>query len=209
MTDKGSKDYFNNVSSEWDAMRQGFFPEEVRTKTLAEAEIVPDTLAIDLGAGTGFITEVLLKAGVSVIAIDQSEEMLKVLERKFSSPWLQCRAGEGEALPVEEGVADYLFANMYLHHTENPRAAIREAARSLKEWGRLVITDLDEHNFEFLVTEQHDQWMGFDRSDVKNWFLEAGLKKVSVKSIGEECCAESTCAKSSAKVSIFIAVGDK
>jgi ubiquinone/menaquinone biosynthesis C-methylase UbiE len=63
---------------------------------------------------------------------------------------------------------DYVFANMYLHHVEQPVAAIREMARILKARGKLV--DLDEHNFESLRTEQHDRWPGFYREEVRQWF---------------------------------------
>jgi ubiquinone/menaquinone biosynthesis C-methylase UbiE len=56
---------------------------------------------------------------------------------------------------------------MLLHHVENPKVAIKEMVRILKPGGMIVITDLDEHKFEFLKTEQHDRWMGFKREDVQ------------------------------------------
>jgi len=74
---------------------------------------------------------------------------------------------------------------MCLHHVENPLAAIKEMRRILKRGGKLVITDMDEHQFEFLRAEQHDRWLGFKREDVKRWFLEAGLKNVTVNAAGE------------------------
>ncbi|MGQ9781223.1 MAG: hypothetical protein ACUVQ8_03055, partial [Nitrososphaeria archaeon] len=57
----------------------------------------------------------------------------------------------------------------------------------------LVILDLDEHDFEFLRIEYKDHWMGFKREDVGTWFLKAGLEKISVDSVGEDCCATSRC----------------
>jgi hypothetical protein len=44
---------------------------------------------------------------------------------------------------------------------------------------------MDEHQFEFLRTEQHDRWLGFKREDVEQWFVEAGLKGVVVGAAGE------------------------
>jgi len=102
-----------------------------------------------------------------------------------------------------------VFANMYLHHVENPPVAIKEMARILKLGGMLVVTDLDEHNFEFLKTEQHDRWMGFKREDVNCWFVEAGLKEAMVDCVGENCCAQSSCGGDYASVSIFVASGKK
>ncbi len=82
-------------------------------------------------------------------------------------------------------------------------------ARIVKPGGRVVITDLDEHTFEFLVAEQHDRWMGFKREDVKRWFEEAGLQNVAVESVNVSCCADSACKTERAEVSMFLAIGVK
>ena len=111
-----------------------------------------------------------------------------------------------EHLPLETASVDYAFANMYLHHVEDPPTAIAEMVRILKPGGRLVVTDLDTHEFEFLRTEQHDRWLGFERADVRRWFREAGLDGVRVECVGEKCCAESEDGEDAA-ISIFIASG--
>jgi ubiquinone/menaquinone biosynthesis C-methylase UbiE len=206
----GSKTYFNQVADQWDEMRQTFFSEAVREQAYAAARVQPGELAADIGAGTGFISEGLLERGARVIAVDQSEAMLEVLKEKLgSSDELDCRKGEADALPVESGSVDAVFANMYLHHVEDPAGAIAEMARLLKPGGRLVITDLDQHNHTFLLTEQHDRWSGFKRSDVRQWFKQAGLSQVRSESFGSNCCSTSQCGCSSASIEIFLAYGEK
>jgi ubiquinone/menaquinone biosynthesis C-methylase UbiE len=206
----GSTGYFNQVAQQWDDMRQGFFSEAVREQAYAAAQIQPGELAADIGAGTGFVSQGLLQRGVSVIAVDQSPAMLAVLEEKLGGAGeLDCRLGSAEALPVESGNVDAVFANMYLHHVEDPAAAIAEMARLLKPGGRLVITDLDEHTHDFLRTEQHDRWMGFKRRDVRQWLKRAGLVEVRSESIGSDCCAASQCGCSSASIGIFLGYGVK
>jgi ubiquinone/menaquinone biosynthesis C-methylase UbiE len=205
-----SKKYFETVAEQWDNMREGFFSENVRDKAFDAAGLQPGELAADIGAGTGFITEGLLDNGLSVIAVDQSAAMLNKLKLKFpSSDQIDCRVGEAKKLPIEDNSVDYVFANMYLHHVENPLKAIKEMKRILKPGGKLVITDVDEHEFEFLKTEQHDRWMGFDREDIKRWFIEAGLKNVFVDCVGEKCCTKSSSSGESAEISIFVASGKK
>ncbi|MCS7287484.1 MAG: class I SAM-dependent methyltransferase [Anaerolineae bacterium] len=117
--------------------------------------------------------------------------------------------GEAENLPVCDESVDYVFANMYLHHVESPFQAIKEMVRILKPGGTLVVTDLDEHSYEFLRTEQCDRWLGFNRQDIRRWLTDAGLKDVLVDCVGENCCAQSSCGCESASISIFIAVGVK
>jgi ubiquinone/menaquinone biosynthesis C-methylase UbiE len=191
-------------------MRSKYFTDQVRQKTYRVAQVQPGKLAADLGAGTGFITEGLLQRGLRVIAVDQSEAMLVEMRRKFGErPEVGYRLGEAESLPIEDEEVDYSFANMYLHHVEDPGLAIREMARILKPGGRLVVTDMDEHHFDFLREEHHDRWMGFRREDIQRWLEEAGLLEVVLDCVGENCCAESETGDQSASVSLFIASGLK
>ena len=205
-----SKQYFDDVAQQWDEMRQGFFSEAVREKAYAVAGVQAGQTAADIGAGTGFISEGLLRRGLRVVAVDQSAAMLEEMQQKFASfAGIDYRVGEAESLPLPDGTVDYVFANMYLHHVASPLQAVKEMARLLKPGGKLVITDLDEHSFEFLRTEQHDRWLGFRREVVRRWFTAAGLKNVAVDCVGESCCAQSSCGCQSASVSIFVASGEK
>ena len=141
-----SKNYFDTVAGQWDAMRQGFFSEGLRDKALARAGIVAGKIAADLGAGSGFISGGLLARGVRVIAVDQSAEMLAVLRQKFgASPALDCRLGEAEHLPIDDNAVDYVFANPYFwnnHFTETaaaPASTLRNFTPRLVAAGLLQV----------------------------------------------------------------------
>jgi len=205
-----SKKYFDKVAPQWDKMRQGFFSEAVRNKAFFIAGVQKGEIAADIGAGTGFVTEGLIREGLQVIAVDQSEAMLEEMKRKFASiEGIDYRLGEAEKLPILDEAVDYAFANMYLHHVVSPQKAIKEMVRILKSGGKLVITDMDEHEFEFLKDEHHDRWMGFKRKDIREWFEEAGLKNVIVDFADECCCAQSSCGDDYARISIFVASGER
>jgi len=205
-----SKEYFDQVAHQWDRMRASFFSESVREKAFSVAGVQEGKVAADIGAGTGFITEGLIRKGLQVIAVDQSEAMLEEMRRRFAHcDKIDYRIGEAGSLPISDGAVDYVFANMYLHHIESPPEAIKEMVRILKPEGKLVITDLDEHTFEFLKAEHRDHWIGFKRENIKKWFTEAGLKNVIVDCVGENCCAQSSHGDEYASVSIFVASGEK
>jgi ubiquinone/menaquinone biosynthesis C-methylase UbiE len=104
---------------------------------------------------------------------------------------------------------------MYLHHMPDPLAAIHEMARLLKPGGRMVITDMDFHPYEWLKDEMADVWQGFERSQLRAWFGSAGLVNVSINATGQSCSATSQkksindSAGRSAEISVFVAVGTK
>jgi ubiquinone/menaquinone biosynthesis C-methylase UbiE len=203
-----SRQYFDTVAPQWDNLRKGFFSEAVREKAFDVAGVEPGRLAADIGAGAGFVTEGLLERGLRIIAVDRSEAMLAEMKKRFGEGGaVEYRIGEAESMPLEDSSVDYVFANMFLHHVDSPPAAIREMARIVKPGGRLVITDLDRHDFDFLRTEHCDRWMGFDRPDMARWLTEAGLVDVEIDCVGENCCAASRGGCGQAAVSIFVASG--
>src|SRR5918912_2563204 len=205
-----SKQFFDQVAEDWDEMRPRFYSENVREKACDLAGVRPGQLAADAGAGTGFITEGLLRRGLRVIAIDQSEAMLSKMRRNLACfDLVDYRLGEAERLPLPDEAVEHVFANMYLHHVESPGQAIKEMARILKPHGRLTITDVFAHEFEFLKTEHHDRWLGFKREDVERWYQAAGLRNVSVQWIDEECRVQSINTGEEALMSIFAATGEK
>ena len=206
----GGKDYFDQVADQWENLQASFYSEKVRDRALAAAAVKSGATAADIGCGSGFITEGLIRAGLHVIAVDQSEAMLAAMKRKFAAiGGVDYRCGEAEQLPISANAVDYAFANMYLHHLERPPVAIKEMVRILKPGGTLVITDLDSHTSEFLRDEHHDRWLGFDRGDIRQWFREAGLGCVTIDCVGEQCCAQSDSGSQSVSVSIFVASGEK
>lgn len=205
-----SREYFARVAGQWDELRAGFFSTAVRDKALALARVEPGLVAVDLGAGTGFVTEALLDAGLSVFAVDESPEMLARLTAKFgANPRLAVLPGTAARLPLPSGSADFVFANMFLHHADDPAGAVAEMARVLRPSGRLVITDLDRHAHAFLLTEHHDRWPGFERGLVRQWLLDAGLERAAVDCAGENCCADACDGSDRAQISIFAAHGRK
>jgi len=203
-----TQQYFDNVAHQWDDMRRTFFGEGVRQAAIRAADITPGVIVADVGTGTGFLAEAALAAGASVIGIDSSAGMLAQVRERFDQQTFEARAGDLDSLPLAAGEVDAVLANMVLHHAPDPPRAILEMTRPLKPGGRLVITDADSHSHEWLRTEQHDRWLGFERADIARWFREAGLEDVTVADTNEVCSPTAECGTKAA-ITIFLAKGRK
>ncbi|HEY3313497.1 MAG TPA: arsenite methyltransferase [Anaerolineales bacterium] len=210
-TTNPSANYFDKVASNWDNLRAGYFTEAVREAAIAKAYLHPQMTVADVGAGTGFVAAGLAPLVKKVHVIDGSAEMLAVSRQNlagFSN--LEFHQADGLALPLPDASLDAVFANMYLHHCPDPQAAINEMVRLLRPGGRLVLTDMDTHPYEWLKTEMSDVWLGFDREQLRVWYEQAGLVNVLVDCTGQSC--KSGCqseAGEHADISIFVAVGTK
>jgi len=211
-----SSTYFEQVAEEWDTLRSGFFSEAVRESAIAKAYLRPEMVVADVGAGTGFMAAGLAPLVSQVYVLDGSTAMLDVARRNLNSFGnVIFQKTDGHTLPLPDAGVDAVFANMYLHHCPQPLAAIQEMVRVLRPGGRLVITDMDAHTYEWMKAEMADEWLGFDRAQVRAWLREAGLVNLVVDCTGESCCAESQnptitdAAGREAKISVFVATGSR
>jgi arsenite methyltransferase len=210
-----SKAYFDQVAEQWDSLRAGYFGEEVRRAAIQKAYLHPSMVVADVGAGTGFITAGLAPLVSHVHVVDGSAAMLSAAHRNLDGfPNLTFHVADGSSLPFEVASLDAVFANMYLHHCPDPLAAIREMVRVLRPGGRLVITDLDTHPYEWLRGEMADLWLGFERSQVRAWYQAAGLVNIVIDCTGQDCCAKSDDpdveeASREARISVFVAAATR
>jgi SAM-dependent methyltransferase len=109
------------------------------------AELGGPAIVADVGAGTGKLTRPLLERGLRVIAVEPVAGMRATLER--AAPGADVRAGQAEALPLEDGSVDAVVAGQAFHWFANA-TALAEFARVLRPEGRLGLIwnrrDLDQ-----------------------------------------------------------------
>jgi trans-aconitate methyltransferase len=88
---------------------------------------------LDLGCGDGALTETLVAAGCSVVAVDGSAEQVAAARARG----LDARVARAEALTFDREF-DAVFSNAVLHWIEDADGVLRSVFRALKPGGRFV-----------------------------------------------------------------------
>jgi demethylmenaquinone methyltransferase / 2-methoxy-6-polyprenyl-1,4-benzoquinol methylase len=97
---------------------------------VAGLDLPPDSLVLDLAAGTGSITRVLAGRGHRVVAVDQSGEMLGA--GVLPGPAVQATA---ERLPFADGVFDAVTFGYLVRYVDDVTGLLEEVVRVVRSGG--------------------------------------------------------------------------
>jgi SAM-dependent methyltransferase len=98
--------------------------------------VTADATVLDLGAGTGKLTEVLARRYAQVIAVEPLPELRAFLAQRV--PSADVRDGRAEDIPVADAAVDAVFAGQAFHWFAND-IAVAEIARVLRPGGVLAL----------------------------------------------------------------------
>jgi SAM-dependent methyltransferase len=124
---------FGSAADEYERARPDY-PGEALGRLAEELELTRACRAMDLGAGTGKLTRMLVETGARVVAVEPVGPMRERLAAVL--PRLPLVGGMAEALPFTEESFDAVVCAQAFHWFDGVRA-LREIHRVLKRWGRL------------------------------------------------------------------------
>jgi ubiquinone/menaquinone biosynthesis C-methylase UbiE/DNA-binding transcriptional ArsR family regulator len=182
-----ARDYFNRVAGR---LGKSFCP----GRTWAEigpllAQLIPRVVVADLGAGEGWLSQLLARRAERVIAVDNSPKMVafgRAEAKKKNILNLEYRLGDLADPPIPARSVDFVILSQALHHAANPQQALVAAAKLLRKGGRLVVLDLNQHQFDQSRELYGDHWLGFSEADLREWLSAAGLREVEVQLLTPE-----------------------
>lgn len=179
--------YFAEQAPIWDETRKLHAPEaEVEAALLETIGAAPVEQLLDIGCGPGRMLEILAPRAKSAIGVDLSAAMLGVARARIEQAGLRnvhLRQGDMFALPVEAGAVDLAVLHQVLHYLDDPARALREAARTLKPGGRLIVVDFAPHHYELLRERHEHRRLGFARQEVEAYLRQAGLAPLSYREL--------------------------
>ena len=184
---KDVQEFFERVAGDWDTMRLAYYDERVIEKMAEVSGIGEASEVADVGTGTGFVAAGIAPRVERVVGIDNSPAMLEVARknvRALGASNVDLVVGEASLLPLEDGAVDAAFANMVLHHAEDPEQMLREMGRIVRPGGTVAITDEVAHPYAWMREEHADVWLGFERGQAERYFAAAGLGDFRYEALG-------------------------
>ncbi len=155
------------------------YPAEAVAFIAEVLSLAPGRRVLDLAAGTGKLTRLLLPFGAGIVAVEPVEAMREALASDL--PDVEVHEGRAEALPLEDGSIDAAVVAQAFHWFDGP-AALGELHRVLRPgstlslvwnvrddehsafWSR--ITDLMEPYRGDVPSHRSMVWHPFDTTDL-------------------------------------------
>jgi trans-aconitate methyltransferase len=109
----------------------GRWSRPVGRRFLAWLAAAPDQRWIDVGCGTGALTETIVGDAepAEVVGIDPSPDFLAAAAPRVTDPRASFRQGSAQSLPLDDASAEVLVSGLVLNFVPDPPAAMAEMRR--------------------------------------------------------------------------------
>jgi ubiquinone/menaquinone biosynthesis C-methylase UbiE len=152
---------FDRVAGLYDASRRGY-PEEIVEFMVASARLGPGSTVLEVGCGTGQLTEELARYDLAVTAIDIGPSMIAAARRRLGRSSVRFEVVAFEDLEAADASFD-LVVSATAFHWVDPEVKYVNAARLLRPGGWLALLATGEKYDDPFGTALLDMWVA--RSD--------------------------------------------
>jgi len=146
---------FSNRVENYVKYRPGYSPRLI--EVLKEGcQLTADCVVADIGSGTGHLTELFLKHGNLVYAVEPNREMREAADRSLRRyPNYRSVEGRAESTGLADNSVDFVAVGRALHWFDL-RKAFQEFCRILRSAGWVVVVRLQRKNSSSFMVE-YDQ----------------------------------------------------
>src|SRR5919198_536644 len=155
----------------------------------ALSSLLPPLDVVDFGCGTGVLTVEMARWAKRVAAIDANPGVLaqaKERAQRAGATNVTFHCEDLHRLSLPDGRKDLVVISQSLHHVEDPRTVLAEAARILEPGGRLVLLELMPHEERWVRERLGHRHLGFDPEALRTILKEVGFGKVELTSHARE-----------------------
>lgn len=143
-------------------------------------------VAVEIGCGTGRMTEFLTDYFSKIYAVDVSKEMIEqARERLVDYDNIELIESDGYTLPVESNVADLVFSYLVFQHIKDKgvvESNFKEAFRVLKQGGLFKVRIRTDE-----LQGLDDWWAGvwYSEKEARELAEKTGFKVVKTEPVGK------------------------
>lgn len=134
---------FDGIAQLYERSRPGY-PAEVTEFVAATAELSPGAAVLEVGCGTGQLTDRLACSGFRLTAIDISPSMVAAARRRLAGADVSFQATSFEDLATASASFDLVISSAAFHWID-PEVAFTKSARLLRPGGWLALLGTEEH----------------------------------------------------------------
>jgi ubiquinone/menaquinone biosynthesis C-methylase UbiE len=148
---------FDDIAERYEAYRPGY-PEHIVEFVTATAALGPGAAVLEVGCGTGQLTERLACSGFRLTAIDIGPSMIAAARRRLAGADVSFQVTSFEDLAAADAAFDLIISSAAFHWID-PEVAFSKSARLLRPGGWLALLGNEEHYDEPLGAALHGLWV--------------------------------------------------
>lgn len=185
MTRTKSELYFEEIGENFNGWMSAY---DVGRRVEVIRGLLPENaqagLALEIGCGTGAVTEALAPLVGRLTVSDYSEKLSRETAERLGTDWSRQDAC---AIAYPDRSFDLVFSSECIEHTPDPRRALRELARVVRPGGTLIVTSPNKLWYPVLLLSMalkirkfagNEVWL-FPR-DAARTLEECGLRDVKI-----------------------------
>lgn len=148
---------FDGIAERYGASRPGY-PAHVVEFVTATAGLAPGDAVLEVGCGTGQLTERLARSGFRLTAIDIGPSMIAAARRRLALAEVSFRVTSFEDLAAADASFDLVISGAAFHWID-PEVAFGKSARLLRPRGWLALLGTEENYDDPVGTALDDLWV--------------------------------------------------
>lgn len=170
---------FEQLAKKYDTEKQIELSKVIVKEVKLELQNSKSKSLIDYGCGTGLIGLELSEKVESILLVDSSNEMLKIVETKIAKRGIT----NSKVLfsdftkDTPELNADIVLMSLVLLHIPDTKEILQELFSTLNDEGKLIIVDFDK-NDKVNHPKIHN---GFSHENLKRLLSEVGFKSTNIR----------------------------
>jgi ubiquinone/menaquinone biosynthesis C-methylase UbiE len=150
---------FDGIAERYEESRPGY-PAHVTEFVTTTAALTPDAAILEIGCGTGQLTERLAARKFRLTAIDIGPAVIAAARRRITGAEVSFQVTSFEDLAAPDGSFDLVISGAAFHWID-PEVAFAKSARLLRPGGWLALLGTDEQYDHPLAAALDDLWVSY------------------------------------------------